>query len=138
MYWEKKEHPQFEVSVKALIYDDGGKLLVAKDEMGKWDLPGGRVDAGENIEQCLKREVKEELGVNLVSYKHKFAEIVDYDDNKKRLMVGCDVVIESKKFVQSSENIDNKFVNRNEFIRIEGAYAGLVKLVDKLFVGLDK
>jgi 8-oxo-dGTP pyrophosphatase MutT (NUDIX family) len=32
--------------------------------MGKWDLPKGKIDAGENIEDAAMREVEEECGIN--------------------------------------------------------------------------
>jgi len=34
-------------------------------EIGTWETPGGRVDLNERVENALKREIKEELGVNI-------------------------------------------------------------------------
>ncbi|MBD3279522.1 MAG: NUDIX domain-containing protein, partial [Candidatus Pacebacteria bacterium] len=53
------------VGVGALIFNDEGHLLLtlrgekAKNERGKWEIPGGAVEFGETIEQALKREMKE-------------------------------------------------------------------------------
>lgn len=54
----------------ALIFKDK-KMLVVKP-VGKpfFINPGGKYKSRENDEQCLRRELKEELGVNLVSCKH--------------------------------------------------------------------
>ena len=52
----------FRVTVKALIYRDGHILLLRKPE-GEWDLPGGRLDEGEDPKLALRREIREELGV---------------------------------------------------------------------------
>jgi 8-oxo-dGTP pyrophosphatase MutT (NUDIX family) len=53
----------FRVTAKALLFYDNRILLIRKPE-GVWDLPGGRLDAGEHPEQALKREIKEELGIS--------------------------------------------------------------------------
>ncbi len=54
------------------IIAGGGLVLNEKSELlmifrrGKWDLPKGKLDEGENIEQCAVREIKEETGINNV------------------------------------------------------------------------
>ena len=39
--------------VTAAIIAKNGKILIAKRKMGKWEFPGGRIEAGENLEECL-------------------------------------------------------------------------------------
>jgi 8-oxo-dGTP diphosphatase len=59
------------VGVGALIFNDQGKFLVtlrgpaAKNEVGKWEIPGGAVDFGETFVEAIKREVKEELAIEI-------------------------------------------------------------------------
>lgn len=52
------------VSLKSVIFDDQGRLLVVK-EAGRdwWDLPGGGLDHGESIQQALARELFEEVSL---------------------------------------------------------------------------
>lgn len=41
-----------------------GRLLVARRaDNGRWELPGGKREPGESLDQCLAREIAEELGV---------------------------------------------------------------------------
>lgn len=50
----------FNVGVKAVIRKDH-KVLMMKNKAGFWEVPGGRIDANESIEQALHRELREEL-----------------------------------------------------------------------------
>jgi len=54
----------FRATAKAVIHVNGGVLLIRKPN-GMWDLPGGRMDAGEEPWQALAREVAEETGLEL-------------------------------------------------------------------------
>lgn len=49
---------------------EGGRFFIARrvdggDMGGKWEFPGGKVDQGESDETALKREYKEEFGVDI-------------------------------------------------------------------------
>ncbi|MGH7726421.1 MAG: NUDIX domain-containing protein [Candidatus Eiseniibacteriota bacterium] len=62
-------HPLFEVALKAFLVRDG-KLLMVRERDGQalWELPGGRIGAGEeerSAADVLAREVAEELGPGL-------------------------------------------------------------------------
>jgi 8-oxo-dGTP diphosphatase len=53
-----------------LIYRDDGKLLIAQRPAGKhgafkWEFPGGKIEENEDPRDCLVREVREELGVEV-------------------------------------------------------------------------
>ncbi|MFA7286581.1 MAG: NUDIX hydrolase [Patescibacteria group bacterium] len=55
----------YRVSIKGLILDETRtKFLVCLEDNGLWELPGGGLDWGESIENCLKREIKEEMGLD--------------------------------------------------------------------------
>ena len=55
----------YRVSVKALVFDAQDRLLVMQNRDGTWELPGGGWEHVETLEQCLRREIHEELGVDL-------------------------------------------------------------------------
>ena len=58
------------IEVSAALIFHNGKLLIARRHAdahlgGLWEFPGGKREAGETFEQCLVREIREELGVEI-------------------------------------------------------------------------
>jgi len=59
------------VAVGAMIFNDQGKVLLAKrshtvkNERGHWENPGGSVEFGETQEEAVRREMREELGIEV-------------------------------------------------------------------------
>lgn len=53
---------RFPVSIKAVLLI-GGKIALLKNARDEWELPGGRIEAGEQPERALLREIAEELGI---------------------------------------------------------------------------
>jgi 8-oxo-dGTP diphosphatase len=56
------------IKVTAAVIEKDGQILIAKRKRGdhfehKWEFPGGKIRAGESPEECLKRELREELGI---------------------------------------------------------------------------
>ncbi len=81
----KKEIPHYIVTAGVIMdnVDQPGKVLLAKRPAngllgGMWEYPGGKVQAGESLEDCLTRELIEELGIevsvgdNIGVYKHAY------------------------------------------------------------------
>lgn len=61
--------PVVDVAVAVIVQPDG-KFLLARRPPGKpyagyWEFPGGKVEPGERVEDALKREILEELGVHV-------------------------------------------------------------------------
>ncbi len=49
----------------AIIEKDGKFLISQRKDNGKWEFPGGKVETGESERDCLKRELKEELDIEV-------------------------------------------------------------------------
>lgn len=58
--------PKHSVSVAAVITDDQGRaLLIQRRDNGHWEPPGGVLELSETIEDGLRREVREETGLDI-------------------------------------------------------------------------
>src|SRR5271170_6941917 len=80
-----------EVSVLAWIQDAYGNVLLIQQRAGKqlWSLPGGKTRSMEALKQALRRELKEEIGLTVVS-----AKVIDLFD--RPLRSGLAVLFQTK------------------------------------------
>ncbi|MFC4626576.1 8-oxo-dGTP diphosphatase MutT [Daeguia caeni] len=64
---EQKSRRLLVVAACALVDGDGRVLLTQRPEgkqlAGLWEFPGGKVEPGETPEECLVRELREEIGI---------------------------------------------------------------------------
>jgi 8-oxo-dGTP diphosphatase len=78
-----------DVAVGVLIDTEGRFLLTSRPEgkvyAGYWEFPGGKVEPGESIEQALRRELQEELGVTIGAAHPWQVELMDYPHARVRL-----------------------------------------------------
>lgn len=54
------------VSVKGVLFDDVGEVLLGLNDRDEWELIGGRLEHGEQPEEALVREFREESGLDVV------------------------------------------------------------------------
>ena len=83
------DRPVVDVAVGVLIRADGDFLLTSRPSgkvyEGYWEFPGGKLEAGETVEQALRRELYEEIGITIdVAHPWK-VELVDYPHALVRL-----------------------------------------------------
>ena len=59
----------------AVIWNDQKQILIDRrlptgTMGGLWEFPGGKIEVGETIQECIKREISEELGIEIVVREH--------------------------------------------------------------------
>ncbi len=81
--------PVTDVAVGVLVRPDGDFLLTSRPAgkvyEGYWEFPGGKLEAGETVEQALRRELQEELGIAIGEIHPWRVELVDYPHALVRL-----------------------------------------------------
>ena len=84
-----QERTPVDVAVGVLIDERGSFLLTSRPEgkvyAGYWEFPGGKLEAGESVEQALRRELHEELGIEIGAVQPWKIELVDYAHARVRL-----------------------------------------------------
>lgn len=83
--------PRLDVAV-GIVSDQNNRVLVGqrvvRDQyFAKWEFPGGKVEAGETVQQALKREFVEEVGISIARCEPFLQLEHDYPDRHVRLHV---------------------------------------------------
>ena len=78
------------IVVSAAVIEDDGRYFVTRRHPGThlegyWEFPGGKCEDGESIEECLRRELKEELGAEVVVGPEIFTVAHEYPDRDVEL-----------------------------------------------------
>lgn len=123
-------------TVSAAIIVENKKILCVQRDKGKYDyisykyeFPGGKLEEGENEEEALKREISEELNLE-IDVAEKFLvvthEYLDFDLTMHSYL--CKANTEQ---LVLKEHIDAKWLYKNELIELDWAAADL-PIVTKL------
>lgn len=132
---------------KFMIIQAGGGLVLNNDgEMllmfrrGKWDLPKGKLDPGESMEECAVREVKEETGIQVKILKKRLVTYHTYKENGKYLLKEShwyDMLAEGTQELvpQTEEEIsDLRWVNKGSLKELlKNAYPSVIDVVNAVY-----
>ncbi len=117
-----------------LIKDD--KVLVTKYKEGNkkseyYDIPGGKIEEGENPEQTAIREMKEETGIKVRNLKYKGNMIVEYPNR----IFDFDVFItnESEGKPQEYEENTSEWIGIRELLQKEKILSNII-ILDRFFI----
>ncbi|MCL6560100.1 MAG: 8-oxo-dGTP diphosphatase MutT [Firmicutes bacterium] len=111
----------------AIIQQDGRVLITQRKEgshMGlKWEFPGGKIEHGESAEECLKREIKEELDIDVGVGKKLM--VVEHQYNEKKVILHCYWCRFLEGKFKARECRDFKWVNVSDLKNFDFAGADL-------------
>lgn len=117
------------ISCKGIVFEDG-KVWLRKNERNEWELPGGKLDPGEQPEETVAREMLEELGIEVrvgrVVDNYLYTIHVSEDENRGVLVASyiCELV----KQVGDVEHIGE--AGRAEFRQFESSEIANLSLPD--------
>ena len=119
------------VTIKGLVVKDG-KILLMKEPLkrsGKWELPGGGLDFGEDIYEGLKREIEEEMGLKVKSIEKRPMYVWPWKYENERKMdwyysfvVTYKIELENFDFKVTGECEEIGFFSKEELENIELCY----------------
>lgn len=116
-----------EIKVVAAMIEQDGNILCMQRKSGplanKWEFPGGKVEAGETLEEALKREIKEELACE-IEVGDLIADVLHpYDFGKIRLLTfHCTITKGVPKLI---DHLDKKWLSRKQLLSLDWVPADL-------------
>ncbi len=128
------------IAAGGLVFNEAAELLMIY-RRGKWDLPKGKLDKGESIENCAVREVQEETGITKIvlgklidkTYHEYFDKWENENVIKETWWYKMNVYGNVKLKQQTEEDIeeiiwaDKNILNKN----LQNSYPTIVELIEK-------
>ena len=106
----------------ALIRNDEGLVLAVRrgqsmGNAGKWEFPGGKTRPGEDHEDCIVREIDEELGISIIITGRLDISEYDYGDKKIRLIPFLCETLSSKPHLR--EHDEYRWMKPEELVNLD-------------------
>jgi 8-oxo-dGTP diphosphatase len=109
------DHPSHIVAVAGLISNAEQAILLVRSPRRGWEFPGGQVEVGETLIQALKREVREEAGIDI-----SVGTLVGVYSNLRppsKVMFGFLGQWVDGELSTSSESLETEWVQRHDALR---------------------
>lgn len=130
---------QYRISIKGLVLDETRtKFLLTLEESGEWELPGGGLDYGETPDDCLRREIREEAGLEVSWVAAQPSYFFTFERNAPtkyaagwRSNLVYEARLKNLAFTPSDECLELKFVSPEEALQLH--LSPNVRIFVKLF-----
>ena len=112
-----------QVSIKGILCRNNKILFLKTTRVGRWELPGGRINFGENVEQTFQREIKEELDFKKVKLGRlintwSFTSIRNEIDHHF-IVFDFEIHTKESKIKLSDEHIEYKWAGIDDFEKMD-------------------
>ena len=111
----------------AIIYIDNKILVAQRSEKMKlplkWEFPGGKLEENESEIDCIKREIKEELNIEIEILKRLSSSAFDYGTFKIKLIPYLANYVSGD--IQLSEHNDYRLLDKSELLNLDWAEADI-------------
>ncbi len=111
------DNRDYHVTLKGLFFDADGRVLLVQEETGVWDLPGGRIEHGENFHGTLARECREEMGLDchILDDHPRWAWSALDRDGRWKVVLCFRITLPHLNFAPSEECINVAFFDASAF-----------------------
>ncbi|AFY52883.1 mutator mutT protein [Rivularia sp. PCC 7116] len=106
----------------AVIWNDKEQILIDRRRQegamgGLWEFPGGKIEPGETVEQCIKREIDEELAIDIEVGEHLIT--IDYTYTDLRVTLNVHECSHIKGIPQALECDEIRWVSLEELEKFD-------------------
>ncbi len=122
----------YRVSTKALILDDTKRFLLTKEKCGKWELPGGGLDFGETAQIGITREIKEEMGLEVIFVANNPSYFFTFQHDRTGTWIANVLYLTKVKnleFTSSNECTELRFFTKEEALK-ENLFSNVTAFVE--------
>ena len=131
-----------QVGVKVFLKNKKGKYLLVKrspvkypDVKGVWDIVGGRIEPGTTLLENLKREVKEETGLEIIS-EPRLVSAQDIIPTPEKHVVRLSYVAdtEGEPILDTDENVEYRWLTVDEIKKQNGLDVYVKDIIEKRLI----